>query len=343
MGSSGGLTFYMICDILLNIIKQLTRKNDINLLFNEFIEVVEQTFQLDNLSVYHIFKKRTKSNSIKKNEYVAIIHKDVKKKQVQLEEDENLIKCFHSQIVVTVETENNLENIYFFPIVVNNEVVNIIKFKAINFEKEDLNIITHLIDILSNQVILIRSKDYDNLTTLLNRQAFNRVINSIYFKKSDKTLYNLNNGYKFLAIIDIDYFKSINDLYGHMIGDETLVLFSLIMKNSFRYDDLLFRYGGEEFIILLKDIENKSVFKVLERLRVNVESYEFPQVEKVTVSCGVTKIDSSSNPATIIDRADKALYYAKDHGRNKIFRYEELVEKELITKVSDKTSDITFF
>ena len=109
------------------------------------------------------------------------------------------------------------------------------------------------------------------------------------------------------------------------------------MQASFRQEDLIFRYGGEEFIVVLKVPEKKDATSAFERFRCTVGAYDFPQVEQVTVSIGYVQITGNDFPLTVVGRADKALYYAKEHGRNCIFNYETLVEQgELPGEEADK-------
>jgi diguanylate cyclase (GGDEF)-like protein len=128
-----------------------------------------------------------------------------------------------------------------------------------------------------------------------------------------------------LAVIDIDHFKRINDRFGHLYGDEVLILLAKLMKESFRHFDKLFRFGGEEFIVVLKSVAEEKVGGVLDRFRNDTACHDFPQVGKVTVSIGYTRIAPGDPPAAIVGRADEALYFAKEHGRNQVRGYEVLV------------------
>jgi diguanylate cyclase (GGDEF)-like protein len=129
---------------------------------------------------------------------------------------------------------------------------------------------------------------------------------------------------EYLAVLDLDKFKRINDTWGHLIGDEVLLTFANILRASLRDNDRSFRYGGEEFIVVLGDVSPEQAAMVLERLRGNVERHAFPQVGQVTVSVGYTLIDGQDLPTRIIEEADKALYYAKEHGRNQVRDYRAL-------------------
>ncbi|MEH3086475.1 MAG: GGDEF domain-containing protein [Xylophilus ampelinus] len=129
---------------------------------------------------------------------------------------------------------------------------------------------------------------------------------------------------QWLAVVDIDHFKKVNDRFGHVYGDEVLILVSNILKASFRGNDRIFRFGGEEFVVLLRQVPLRTARIIFERFRRNVEQYAFPQVGQVTISLGFAKTDAGT-PVEILGRADQALYYAKEHGRNRICYYEELV------------------
>jgi len=131
-------------------------------------------------------------------------------------------------------------------------------------------------------------------------------------------------------MLDIDFFKRVNDEFGHLYGDEVLLLFSGLMKKVFRDNDFLYRYGGEEFVVLLQTSTLKESAVALERFRSAVEAYDFPQVGKITVSIGFVQMKAGELPSSTLDKADKALYYAKEHGRNQVCSYQMLSEKNLI-------------
>jgi diguanylate cyclase (GGDEF)-like protein len=145
-----------------------------------------------------------------------------------------------------------------------------------------------------------------------------------------------------LGVVDIDHFKSVNDRYGHLIGDEVLVLMARIMRTTFRMQDQLYRFGGEEFVVLLRSPDEESATTAFERLRSKLEHFRFPQVGQVTGSIGFTELSSSDTPAAAVERADRALYYAKEHGRNQVCSYSALVRSGAL---SDKqaTGDIELF
>ncbi|KAA0874166.1 GGDEF domain-containing protein [Nitrincola tapanii] len=124
-----------------------------------------------------------------------------------------------------------------------------------------------------------------------------------------------------LCLLDLDKFKSVNDTYGHLIGDEVLVGFARIILESLRIQDLAFRYGGEEFVLLLPNTELQDACLVAERLRETLEetavSSSLPDL-RVTVSIGVSEFRMQDTALTLMERADQALYAAKESGRNQV-------------------------
>ena len=202
-----------------------------------------------------------------------------------------------------------------------------------------------LLEIYRNFLDLLRDNQHDLLTGLLNRKTFDARIGNIMMKlngphhrKSDGA-----TDHYCLAILDIDHFKRINDNFGHLYGDEVLLLISTMMQDSFREDDALFRFGGEEFVVLLRDDNLQNALRILERFRKKVEQREFPQVGHVTISGGVTLIQPNELPPQVIDRADRALYFAKDNGRNQICVYESLLESGLLAAPQVANGGIELF
>lgn len=184
-----------------------------------------------------------------------------------------------------------------------------------------------ILEIYQNFVLLNNENECDTLTGLLNRKTFDFKINKILAhmhsstnRKGDKA-----DQIYFLAIFDIDHFKRINDEFGHLIGDEVLLMFSQLMRQSFRETDPLFRFGGEEFVGFFECASTIDIQNIFERFKLKVANFQFPQVGKVTVSAGFTEISPFDTSSQIIDRADTALYYAKNHGRNRVDSYELLV------------------
>ncbi len=161
----------------------------------------------------------------------------------------------------------------------------------------------------------------DGLTGLYNRRQFEIGLEQEYNRtKRHPSDFSL-------AILDIDFFKKVNDTYGHQYGDYVLKTVADLMKQSFRKTDLLYRYGGEELIMVMPETNIEGAIIPVQRLRRMVEEYDFNYNNvkaKVTVSIGLTmNYQEFKTPADILKSADEALYKAKESGRNRVILYEQ--------------------
>ena len=153
--------------------------------------------------------------------------------------------------------------------------------------------------------------NFDDLTQIYNRTKLNMLIDKIINSKRKK-----EGGYV-LIMFDIDFFKKVNDDFGHLVGDEVLKNISKVIKNQIRVDDIFARWGGEEFVLVL-NVTLKKGLEIAENLRKDIEAEEFAVVKKITCSFGITEFIENDTLDTVIKRADDALYEAKKTGRNKI-------------------------
>jgi len=119
-------------------------------------------------------------------------------------------------------------------------------------------------------------------------------------------------------LVDIDFFKHVNDNHGHLVGDEVLKTFSSLINQHIRQSDVVCRWGGEEFMILLPDTDLSSAMKMAESLRQRVEVHLFETVGQITCSIGVAEFDPEKKIDDLLIRVDDNLYRAKESGRNKV-------------------------
>ena len=161
----------------------------------------------------------------------------------------------------------------------------------------------------------------DPLTECLNRRAF--------FDKFDQLLKYavINNSSLCCLMLDIDHFKKVNDTYGHAIGDKIIQEFANILKLSTRNDDVVGRYGGEEFCIILPEMDYQKSINAAERIREAVQAFELDDkkgIIKFTVSIGLSMLsDDIDLPSSLVSQADQALYSAKKNGRNRVITWED--------------------
>ncbi len=152
----------------------------------------------------------------------------------------------------------------------------------------------------------------DSLTKIYNRSKFESSLD-----------YEIERAKRYrsplsLIIFDIDHFKSINDTYGHLIGDSVLTEIAQLVKNNIRSTDIFARWGGEEFVILAPNIKKEQAKVLAEKIRKLIAHHHFKYVDHVTVSLGVTEFLPTDTKESFIKRADEALYLAKRKGRNRV-------------------------
>ncbi|MDH4263438.1 MAG: GGDEF domain-containing protein [Spirochaetia bacterium] len=152
----------------------------------------------------------------------------------------------------------------------------------------------------------------DFLTNAKNRRGFDHALRQQI--ESSK-----RHGHVFCILsIDLDHFKKVNDLYGHDAGDQVLIAFTNLIKENLRLSDDLFRTGGEEFTIILPETNLSGADMFAKRLHKCINSFNFPYVKQITASMGLVQSNLDSDRESLLKRADKMLYLAKDHGRNRI-------------------------
>ncbi len=152
----------------------------------------------------------------------------------------------------------------------------------------------------------------DHLTGIANRLALNEELKSEYLRAQR---YNKPLS---LIMVDIDYFKKINDRYGHIAGDAILKDVSRLLFENVREIDFVGRWGGEEFMIILPETAIDNTKAIAEKLRVQLHKNEFSLNEPVTASFGVTQYKPEESLDAFVQRADNLLYDAKEEGRNKV-------------------------
>ena len=213
--------------------------------------------------------------------------------------------------LVKIDTHDELETLaYYF-----NKMSIAIKKKDDEIQKHiyDLeNKIKHISQLQENEKILYEKATVDSLTQLYNRDKF-KVLFDFMVKKSSREGHIV-----VLAVLDIDYFKQVNDTYGHLIGDMILREIAKILKDNLRKSDIVARWGGEEFIVAMAVKKTQEANTVLQKLIETIANHTFETVGQVTCSCGYTFYKEHEDNDTVFQRADEALYQAKINGRNRL-------------------------
>ncbi|MEA2028025.1 MAG: GGDEF domain-containing protein [Campylobacterota bacterium] len=194
------------------------------------------------------------------------------------------------------------------------KVLQIEKIEAIeNLNRElESKIIEHTQALKDSNQKLRRLSVTDQLTNLYNRRGIDTLLEKSYIEFTKE---NMRFG---IILLDIDYFKRINDKYGHDIGDYVLRQIAQTLAKGIEEHHYLGRWGGEEFLIIASHDDLSSLSNLAQKLRANIEALALKGIESVTASFGVAMIDSTKNTAQVVKEADNNLYQAKKEGRNRV-------------------------
>lgn len=173
-------------------------------------------------------------------------------------------------------------------------------------------------EIEKKQQELVMITNTDKLTNIFNRRYIEH-----YLAELVEVAGQTEDAFS-LCILDIDFFKKVNDTYGHQVGDYVLIEIALLMKQHVGEEGVVARYGGEEFIILLPNIAKEQAVIISNAVNEAVRTHTFEHVQRVTISIGVSTYRAGDTESMIINRADRALYYAKQHGRDRTIHFRDI-------------------
>ncbi len=262
-----------------------------------------------------------------------------------------LVDCIEQHKPSAEEKTADGRHLLWLPVWINDKVATCLEVSNDKpYTSHALRVIEGILSVYSNYQSLLDYSERDSLTGLLNRKTFDEKFSKMVATAApegaapdgaQERRHQASTHDQWLAVVDIDHFKRVNDQFGHLYGDEVLILVANLLRSSFRAQDRVFRFGGEEFVILLRSTTLEETHRIFERFRQNVEKYDFPQVGQVTISLGFASI-SQETPVVILGHADQALYYAKANGRNRVCHYDELVNSGLL-HVEAKQESVEFF
>ncbi len=238
----------------------------------------------------------------------------------------------------------------YFPLASDRQVVGVLELhRQVPLTATELRLVGSVLRLYGNLLGLLDYSERDTLTGLLNRKTFDESFMRMAALASgdpapqgdapadaaaaiapEEARRAPRQRSVWLGVLDIDHFKRVNDQHGHLIGDEVLLLMARLMRNSFRFDDQLYRFGGEEFVVLMRCAGPGDAGQAFERLRRQVESFDFPRVGRTTVSIGFTQVRAGDTPSAAFERADQAVYVAKQQGRNQVHEHAALVRAGLL-------------
>jgi diguanylate cyclase (GGDEF)-like protein len=316
---------------LLRSLAKLIEKPELRTLQFSLIKTLSEIITAESIALYEI---RTLKRNTTEHAEVFLIPVgyeddlgDETSAPMLLSEQQQFNACFQTKAMVVdaiVDSGKHLTR-SIYPIQGPKGINGFLVVDTLQLAKRDQELVSTLLGLYNNYLLLLNDNQRDHLTGLLNRKSFDDKIMKMALSLSDANKRHVDKVQYCLAVLDIDHFKRVNDTYGHLLGDEVLLHFSQCMNETFREYDFLFRIGGEEFVVVLRNVDMERAATIMERFRKVVETHYFPQVGQITVSIGVTFISANDLPMTVMDRADKTLYYVKENGRNQVAFFEQLV------------------
>ena len=337
-------------NIILNYIVSITESRDIEILEMSLLRTI---FEVCSCKRVYLFKASADKPSDRTTSGYGI---EGYSSSYDLEPDADFLKLAENFIIDPEKfrklNPNNDSSYIIIPVDILSNQIGFIAVEKPESTAFNNQILIGLVKIYQNYVSILLDNQTDTLTGILNRKTFDdRIMKLIEIKKRQKREICLQCSERravspdrfWLGIFDIDDFKKVNDTFGHIYGDEILILISRIIQKVFRTSDMKFRFGGEEFIIVIKAENSEDAFSVFERFRKEVENYAFPQTGQITISTGIVEITGSETPSVFVGCADNALYYAKHNGKNMTCIYSDLVEQGLIKPPAVQKGDIILF
>lgn len=229
--------------------------------------------------------------------------------------DKKFAKIFRENDLKVLKTNKILVENEWFEL--NKEKI-LFQSKRIPFKYDSnsglgiLGVSRDITDLYETQKKLEEQTIKDELTKTYNRKYFNEKL---------KEQFDLYKRYKVnfcIALFDIDDFKKVNDTYGHKVGDEVLIKISKIINKNIRVTDILFRIGGEEFVIIYRKIQLEDALKSAEKIKDLIQNEEIIKNHPITISIGLTQIKENDNDDTLFKRSDNLMYASKKNGKNRI-------------------------
>jgi diguanylate cyclase (GGDEF)-like protein len=259
--------------------------------------------------------------------------------------------CLLERVTVLVEGEG--QALSLFPLTTDRDTCGVLEIRSpVALTSEQTRLVSSILRVYRNFQGLLDYSERDTLTGLLNRKTFDGSFLRVASQSENQgpaaappqgDLRRPSGPQTaWLGVVDIDHFKLVNDNHGHLIGDEVLLLIARLMRSSFRFQDQLYRFGGEEFVVLMKGGSVEQATMAFERMRANVQGYVFPRVGHITVSIGFTQLRPGDSPSSAFERADKAVYHAKQQGRNQVAHHGDLLARGVFVEEA-RTGDMELF
>ncbi|NOU49550.1 GGDEF domain-containing protein [Pseudoalteromonas sp. JBTF-M23] len=336
---------------LLHSVVKLTKTRDVDSLESSLLSTIHEFIGCQEVSIY-------KSISLKDAADVecCLSLQVIEGKRYRWSQSEKvqspsseLLSCLNSACIIAVQSNDGIER-RWVPITLADKPIGAIAIVSKGLGSSEQVLLNAFCCIYENYLTILHENERDKLTGLLNRQTFDKKLKQLIEKqvlkhykttKSQQDRETHRETVSWLAMLDIDHFKRVNDNYGHVCGDEVLLILAQVMDGFFRATDLLFRFGGEEFVLVFEPATREEIESLLYKFVELVRITKFPFVNKLTVSIGVAKVGPYDFPIHVLESADKALYFAKENGRDQLCFYDQMEPPQ--TPSRDEDGDIDLF
>lgn len=322
----------LLYNILLNSVKDKNLSENTKRLVN----TIKDYFSLDYATIFiYEHKDRNKlsilSTTIDKRYYGKILMRGQQIIEDNISTKDAYIESSKTNLYYESAKERNIKYMYFVKLIQNNEVIGALmvestsdrglKIHEIEFFKSVVDSVSIYLQNIKFRRIELEQSNKDGLTGVLNRKMFDTDIREVI-----REYVEFGNAYS-IVMLDIDHFKNFNDTYGHQCGDEVLKTLVKTIRQSIRTTDKLYRYGGEEFCIIMPNTTPENIVKHIDHIRQKIQMQKMMyngQEISITCSFGISGLPKDgANPSDLIKKADHALYESKNTGRNKVTIYKK--------------------
>ncbi|QYK04195.1 GGDEF domain-containing protein [Shewanella zhangzhouensis] len=294
---------------ILNSVASITEQRQLQSLATCLIETIEQTLGVKQVAVINVGDLPHFPKFLTSTDFVLALDNPPPCVQQCIETGKNAICDQDERCKVAL------------PVKMNDAVVKVLLVYDLDLNNANLMMLQAFARIYENFARVVLDSQTDGLTGLLNRKAYDARLFHLFSHIRTETR---RAPYFWMLTFDIDFFKKINDTLGHLYGDEVLLRISRAMNDCFSDEDALFRFGGDEFVVLLDNKSQHEVEYICRKLMADVGKIQHEKTGPVTLSIGITSLTLEDNPMSVMMKADKALYFAKDNGRNRWAFYHDL-------------------
>ncbi|WP_339087470.1 GGDEF domain-containing protein [Shewanella chilikensis] len=306
-------------EAILDSVVQLTEQRQLDSLAESLVSTVSQMLSIDEVCILDVDKLTKRKGGLDGQRNVSSASLAVSVK-LCIEQQREI--CF----------SNGLHQELAVPIIINDKLTKVLLVSAPLLTEQDRVLLRGFAKVYENYFHIVVESETDSLTNLLNRKAFlPQLYSSVeiacdLLQEQAQASQDADEELKlWICIFDIDYFKKINDTFGHLYGDEVLLQVSALMKQVFNPQDLMFRFGGDEFVILPAPRSRRALIELCQEFTQNLAQLQQERLGGIRISMGIVGIDPRVDPGTLLNQADNAQYFVKGNGRNQVAFYGQLL------------------